>query len=60
MSLIELLNKILGVIINAINIKRKKDAANDVVGNLSGDGNVMQSDKSFSDLAAKDDSSRAD
>ena len=48
------LTRILKGILNAINRKNKKDAANDPASTIAnGDSGVQQSNKSFSDLADK-------
>ena len=49
----ELLARLLNGLLNAINKKRAKDAQDNVADNLSDGGNVVQSDKNFSDLANK-------
>lgn len=49
----ELLARLLNGLLNAINRKRAKDAQDNVSDNLSNGGNVVQSGKSFSDLASK-------
>ncbi|MGB5802776.1 MAG: hypothetical protein WBH21_01990 [Vibrio anguillarum] len=49
----ELLARLLNGLLDAINRKRAKDAQDNVSDNLSNGGDVVQSDKSFSDLASK-------
>lgn len=45
--------RILKGVLNAINRKNKKDAANDPANAVANGGSVQQSDKSFSELADK-------
>jgi len=45
------LTRILKGVLDAINRKNKKDAANDPANAVANGGSVQQSDKSFSDLA---------
>ena len=49
----ELLARLLNGLLNAINRKRAKDAQDNVADNLSDGGDVVQSDKKFTDLASK-------
>lgn len=50
---IAVIARILKGIMNAINRKNKKDAANDPANAVANGGSVQQSDKSFSELADK-------
>ncbi|MFL7022231.1 hypothetical protein [Vibrio cyclitrophicus] len=50
---IAVLIRILKGVLNAINRKNKKDAANDPANTVANGGRVQQSSKSFSDLADK-------
>ena len=45
--------RVLKGVLNAINRKNKKDAANDPANAVANGGSVQQSDKSFSELADK-------
>ena len=52
-ELVLLIIRLVEVVLNAINIKRKKNASDDPATTLSNDGDVVQSKLTFSDLADK-------
>jgi hypothetical protein len=47
----EALGRVANAVMDAINRKRKQDAANDAANTIANGGGVQQSNKSFADLA---------
>lgn len=59
-SFLTLIVRILTGVLDALNLKRKKDATDDVATTLSNGGTVLQSNLSFSDLASKNGCDKAE
>ena len=51
MKWLDTLTRVLDGVMDAVNRKRKKDAANDAAGTIANGERVLKSKKSFSDLA---------
>lgn len=60
MKFLEFIGRVGNVILDAINKSRKKDAADNPSGNIANGGNVVQSDKSYADLAGKSGSDKTE
>lgn len=58
-SFLKLIGRVGNAILDALNVAKKKDAANHAADNLSNGGRVQQSSKSFTDLANKPDDDSA-